>query len=475
MTGAASSAIPLPADRVPAQQPTEDRPALTFSPSTRFPAAPGADSDEAASDPDDQVPSQLDSAREQLRRDRARDAIRKEQVHMEGFLSKKAGGASKAWNKRWCVLRSQALLIYKRYSEEKLKRIIRADEIVDVRPASHRHREFAFEVETPERSFCFEASSDHELESWVARLRAVVAAVNTAADAAPRCSTDSRHTAGAGAGATVASAFRSLPAAPRRARDATTPVQAIFTNSPDIDADAADGGPAGPATAPAQMPSALGLRIELERPLGAVQFAAAATATALPPGIGPDHEPVPVADGDDGGEDDDEPNFNEDQRREIENRLEEDRVVLRGYLLKQDKLRQWRRRWFVLRQNTLSYYHDDREYEVKQILRRHDVYDIRAPDPSTAKAKSLSRTYFKVVAAKRNYWLAHDDAAVAREWFTALLQWNESETAYPRALVASSTLPAGAHSLPAPPTIIAHRIFSAATSPAAALEHPPPH
>ncbi|KAJ1931381.1 hypothetical protein GGF37_007413, partial [Kickxella alabastrina] len=119
----------------------------------------------------------------------------------------------------------------------------------------------------------------------------------------------------------------------------------------------------------------LGLRIDTPRTLskshGAfVQFASdtSESAAVLPPGIGPEHEPAPIED----LEEDEEPDFNVDQRREIEKRLIEDRVILRGFLLKQDKLRQWRRRWFVLRQNTLSYYHNEKEYEVKQILRRDD-------------------------------------------------------------------------------------------------------
>ncbi|KAJ2770178.1 hypothetical protein IWQ56_002265 [Coemansia nantahalensis] len=87
--------LAVAADAAPECAPNEARVVLTFSPSTRFPVSPAAESDEAASDPDDQVASQLDDGREQLRRDRARDAIRKEKLHMEGFLSKKAGGASK--------------------------------------------------------------------------------------------------------------------------------------------------------------------------------------------------------------------------------------------------------------------------------------------------------------------------------------------------------------------------------------------
>ncbi|KAJ2438227.1 hypothetical protein GGF42_008366, partial [Coemansia sp. RSA 2424] len=158
------------------------RPALTFSPSTKFSelhvirqrSAHSQESEDIGSDPDDLTPAQAEGARERLCRDKARDAIKKEQVHMEGFLYKKAGGgASKAWNKRWCVLRSQALMIYKRYSEDKLKRVIRADEITDIFPVQRRNHSFVFEVETPARSFFFEASSDQELDAWLARLKSV--------------------------------------------------------------------------------------------------------------------------------------------------------------------------------------------------------------------------------------------------------------------------------------------------------------
>ncbi|KAJ2483077.1 hypothetical protein IWW56_000597 [Coemansia sp. RSA 2131] len=411
MASTASSAIPLPAEAPPHDS---GKPGLTFSPSTKFSGGadrqPALDSDDCMSDSDDIQP---DSTRN---RDQARDAIKKEQVHMEGFLYKKAGGASKAstnaWNKRWCVLRSQALLIYKHSSEDKLKRIIRADEIVDVRHVSRRNHEFVFDIETPERTFYFEASSEQELMTWTARVRAVVATVNASSDAASnRRSSESRHAPRTSA----QDVFSSLPAAPR-AHDTATLAHALFAND---NATAGQEIHAATERLPRTDPIALGLRIETN----AVQFAPnTECATSLPLDIEPGHEPCEV-------DDDDEPNFAEDQRREIERRLDEDRVVLRGYLLKQDKLRQWRRRWFVLRQNTVSYYADDKEYEVKQILRHHDIYDVRAPDPSTAKARSLNRTYFKLVAAKRNYWLAHDDAGVAREWFNALRAWNDAGSA----------------------------------------------
>ncbi|KAJ2083622.1 hypothetical protein H4R24_000680 [Coemansia sp. RSA 988] len=488
MTGVAPSALPLPAaaNATPKQTSTTNKPVLTFSASTKFAATPvepqrstQIDSDDAGSDPDDQVANQLDSMRERLCRDRARDAIKKEQVHMEGFLYKKAGGgASKAWNKRWCVLRSQALMIYKRLSEKKLKRIIRADEIVDVRYVNRRNHEFVFEIETPSRSFFFEASSEQELHTWLARLRAVVSAVNFNSDTpSNRRSSDSRHaTAPRTSAHSISDAFMSLPAAPTASRRTQDPAHAIFpANDTDNTATHEECAPVPiekrpPRSDPIRKSSTLGLRIEPPRSHAALQFTGdhpAEIATALPPGIDPGHEPGPIVDAEGCDDDDDEPNFNVDQRGEIEMRLEGDRVIMRGYLLKQDKLRQWRRRWFVLRQHTLSYYHDNKEYEVKQILRHHDIYDVRAPDPSTAKAKSLHRTYFKVVAAKRNYWLAHDDAAKAREWFDALLKWNQATDV-------GIIVTTGSHSLPTQPAAAAGHVFSTTNEHHLYRNQPPP-
>ncbi|KAJ2817421.1 hypothetical protein FBU31_006235, partial [Coemansia sp. 'formosensis'] len=399
--------------------PEDTRPVLTFSPSTKFSelhvirqrSAHSQESEDAVSDPDDLTPAQADGARERLCRDKARDAIKKEQVHMEGFLYKKAGGgASKAWNKRWCVLRSQALMIYKRHNEDKLKRVIRADDITDIHPVQRRNHSFVFEVETPSRSFFFEASSDQELDTWLARLKSVVVDINcvhSVSSGSNRPSAESCHAPlhpdddisrmhfATASKATPKSplentpdAFLSLPtAASHRASTPAIPANTIFATQ-GSGACHGDGNELAHVRTGDQFhaikdpesvtfPLPLGLRIDTPHTISLMhttsqqQDSSACATAALPPGVDHGHEPAPVLeddDGDDEGEEDEEPNFHESQRREIETRLEEDRVILRGYLLKQDKLRQWRRRWFVLRQNTLSYYHDDKEYEVKQIL-----------------------------------------------------------------------------------------------------------
>ncbi|KAJ1902231.1 hypothetical protein LPJ81_003632 [Coemansia sp. IMI 209127] len=500
MANTVSSALPLPAqDAAPQHEDTalDSRPALKFAASTRFPAiphqTPAMESDDGASDSDDLTANQMDRVRERLNRDKARNAIKKEQVHMEGFLYKKSGGAAnKAWNKRWCVLRSQALLIYKHFNEDKLKRIIRADEIADVHRVERRNHSFAFEVETPERTFFFEASSEQELETWINRMRAVVASAAAASVASDgygagttsctstRTSAESRadshrpNSVGSNSRAQFATtsratapsaavrdvvpdAFMSLPSVSGSSRSQQQPMRPanpIFPLEGDAaksDQQLAEEANEGNRSLYASMPNALGLKIETMHPVVGRKHSlkaqrSADAMAAFPPGIDAEHEPAAVADecadGEEEEEEEEEPNFNVDQRKEIETRLDEDRVVMRGYLLKQDKLRQWRRRWFVLRQNTLSYYADDREYEVKQILRRPDIHDIRGPDPSTAKAKSLHRTYFKVVAAKRNYWLAHDDSIKACGWFNALVQWKDPTSASaPQPATAGLVLP----------------------------------
>ncbi|KAJ2776475.1 hypothetical protein GGI15_004838 [Coemansia interrupta] len=515
MTNAVSSAMPLPAKDTDTSQlasaPDNIRPALTFSPSTKFTAVPVArersqnsqnDSEDAASDSDDLTNAQVDKARERLYRDKARDAIKKEQVHMEGFLYKKAGGgASKAWNKRWCVLRSQALLIYKRFSEEKLKRIIRVEEIVDVHHIERRNHSFVFEIETPGRSFLFEASSEQELVTWVGRIRAVVAEFNTSNSCGSRTNsmrkssesycdarqhsldksnddensgqlalelgrmqfnTASRVVSTPPPKESIDSPFLSLPSIGiRRSQSTIKAANAIFsTNAEDACGDVS--GPCLRIQTPRSTPK---LRQQQHGTTSMAQSSADpgdAAMSALPPGINPGHEPAPIVE-EDCEEDEEEPNFNVAQRREIENRLFEDRVILRGYLLKQDKLRQWRRRWFVLRQNTLSYYHNDKEYEVKQIIRRHDIHDIRGPDPSSAKARSLHRTYFKLVTDKRSYWLAHDDSTKAREWFATMVRWSEGLAVSPVAIRQSA-------SAQHPVSVAgsgASKIYSASTSPQA--------
>ncbi|KAJ1960148.1 hypothetical protein GGI12_003958, partial [Dipsacomyces acuminosporus] len=379
---------------------------------------------------------------------------------MSGFLYKKAGGAGKAWNKRWCVLRSQALSIYKNNNEYKLKRIIRADEIETVCAVEKRNHPFAFMVGTTGRSFYFEASSRQELESWIDAVQRAVISLNDKGgilplvqiarstssssqsqsqlikDAQTDTATPQRQFATTSRAAPLSPiaatgcTFLSLPSATGSSLQRTSgtlhPVQSIFASEGDVAADIGTNENLGTAAAErGASPSELRVDTSIvPRSIPTHPVAdAIETAVALPPGVDVEHEPVPIAEEEGEAEEDDEPNFNIDQRREIENKLSEDHVVLSGYLLKQDKLKQWRKRWFVLRRNTLSYYHSNKEYELKQILRREDIYAVREPDPCTAKAKSLRRGYFKIVTVKRSYWLAHDDILEAARWFQTVTQW----------------------------------------------------
>ena len=132
----------------------------------------------------------------------------------------------------------------------------------------------------------------------------------------------------------------------------------------------------------------------------------------------------------------------DEKRREILSQLQQDQVLKSGYLLKQDRLKQWRKRSFVLRSNSLSYYPDDKEYVLAQIIPRSNLYDVRGPDPCTSKARSAKRGYLKVVTTQRNYWLASDEPFEAQLWLNALRDWQAGklQPTSPENLISSTSV-----------------------------------
>ncbi|OMJ24664.1 Sterol 3-beta-glucosyltransferase [Smittium culicis] len=108
------------------------------------------------------------------------------------------------------------------------------------------------------------------------------------------------------------------------------------------------------------------------------------------------------------------------QIEKIQQQFANDQVLKSGYLYKQGRLKGWYKRWFVLRSNSLSYYHNNKEYKLNQIFPKSSIFDARLPDPSSNKASSTKRSYFRLVTLKRSYWLAHDDANTISDWISAI-------------------------------------------------------
>ncbi|XP_066511803.1 unconventional myosin-X-like [Hoplias malabaricus] len=80
--------------------------------------------------------------------------------------------------------------------------------------------------------------------------------------------------------------------------------------------------------------------------------------------------------------------------------------------------RNWRRRWFVLRQNKLIYYDNDAEDRVKGMLELHEAKEII---DNTGKENGID-----IVMPERTYHLIADTAEDASHWFSVLSQVHTS-------------------------------------------------
>lgn len=99
--------------------------------------------------------------------------------------------------------------------------------------------------------------------------------------------------------------------------------------------------------------------------------------------------------------------------------LEENRnrVLIEGYLLKLGRNKGWRKRWFVLRTDTLAYYEDDKEYSPHRIIPLDHVIDSLEIEPV-----SKNKQYcFKIIIPKRSYVLCAPSESNMEAWLNALV------------------------------------------------------
>ncbi|GAA6010838.1 hypothetical protein JCM10207_003952 [Rhodosporidiobolus poonsookiae] len=109
-----------------------------------------------------------------------------------GYLMKK-GEKRKTWKKRWFVLRSGQLAMYKTDKEYRLLRLIPIADIHSVSPVELKKHANAFAIVTPHRAFYVEAPSAAEVKEWCQlidraksdyRSRATVTSLDTPTDTA---------------------------------------------------------------------------------------------------------------------------------------------------------------------------------------------------------------------------------------------------------------------------------------------------
>lgn len=92
--------------------------------------------------------------------------VKDEVVIKSGFLWKK-GERRKTWKKRWFVLRTAKIGLYKNEQEYKLLRLVDLNDVHSVAPCELKKHSNTFAVVTPARTYYLQAESATGCESWV--------------------------------------------------------------------------------------------------------------------------------------------------------------------------------------------------------------------------------------------------------------------------------------------------------------------
>ncbi|KAG9124887.1 hypothetical protein FRC07_009849 [Ceratobasidium sp. 392] len=103
------------------------------------------------------------------RRGPAEKEVKDEVVVKSGFLWKK-GERRKTWKKRWFVLRTAKLGLYKNEQEYKLLRLVDLNDVHSVAPCALKKHTNTLAIVTPTRTFYLQAETQGECDAWVRTL-----------------------------------------------------------------------------------------------------------------------------------------------------------------------------------------------------------------------------------------------------------------------------------------------------------------
>lgn len=127
------------------------------------------------------------------RRGPAEKEVKDEVVLKSGYLWKK-GERRKTWKKRWFVLRTAKLGLYKNEQEYKLLRLVDLNDVHSVATCSLKKHSNTFAIVTPTRTFYIQAENSADCEAWVrsfndARIRLKELGAETPVPTTPPAST----------------------------------------------------------------------------------------------------------------------------------------------------------------------------------------------------------------------------------------------------------------------------------------------
>ncbi|RCH93929.1 hypothetical protein CU098_010054, partial [Rhizopus stolonifer] len=304
------------------------------------------------------------------------------------------------WKKRWFVLRTTKLAMYKDKKEYKLLRLIDLHEIHKVVQVTTKHKyKFVFAFVTPKRMYYVQANDQNEMNEWFAFINQAKEEQRLY-DADDDTSSIDRDQEFA---KDVISSYKSNHhALEQQRRQSNIPSSLDENNSKSL---------------PVSIPT---------KDKKSDQFQFSPNRLSCSTGNAPQGEYYPASPSSDpsanlqliegvaSSEDDEEYGVDKANIELEENR---NRVLIEGYLLKLGRNKGWRKRWFVLRTDTLAYYEDDKEYSPHRIIPLDHIIDSLEIDPV-----SKNKQYcFKIIIPKRSYVLCAPNETNMEAWLNALV------------------------------------------------------
>ncbi|KAG0739193.1 hypothetical protein G6F57_005718 [Rhizopus arrhizus] len=297
----------------------------------------------------------------------AMELLQTEKVFKTGYLLKK-GEKRRRWKKRWFVLRATKLAMYKDKKEYKLLRLIDLHEIHKVVQVTTKHKyKFVFAFVTPKRMYYVQANDQNDMNDWFYF-------INQAKEEQKLYDLDDTSSIDRDQefAKDVISSYKSNYLLQQKKSNESHAVS-IPNHS---DRSCGDYYPASPTSDPA-------------------------TTLHLIEGVA-------------SSEEDEEYSADKANIELEENR---NRVLIEGYLLKLGRNKGWRKRWFVLRTDTLSYYEDDKEYSPHRIIPLDHIIDSLEVEPV-----SKNKQYcFKIIIPKRSYVLCAPNEVSMESWLNSLV------------------------------------------------------
>ncbi|KAG2187207.1 hypothetical protein INT44_004879 [Umbelopsis vinacea] len=341
------------------------------------------------------------------------DLLQLEKVIKAGYLLKK-GEKRRTWKRRWFVLRATKMALYKDDKEYRLLRIIDMHDVHSTTEVKLKDKhKWVIGVVTPKRTFYLQAPSEHALNEWMLAFQQAKEEFKLLEHDDSNSSLTRDEEAAKELVSSYSTGTSPKPFSPlhNARRESQHSISSVLAASQEV--------VVSPRTRipPLDIP---GRRIP---PPGVQDYLSTSISTTTSAGspLSPINEQVARMHlGEDAMSSEDE-DYRYDESTHstvaaVEKEGDKNRVLFEGYLLKLGRNKSWRKRWFVLRSETLAYYENEKEYAPHRILPLSDVLDSLEIDP----VSKNKRFVFKIVTVKRNFILCADQLDTMERWLDTL-------------------------------------------------------